>query len=62
MDIYSTRKAITRARKRLAHATVQMAEAESERARMRHARRVANARRAMGDATYLFEMMALQEA
>lgn len=59
MDIHAAETALTRARKRLAHAVRQSAEAQSERARRRHARRAWNARRLFSEAQAWLEELAL---
>lgn len=59
MDTQSATTAIRRARKRFAHAVRQHAEAISENARRRHARRALNARRVMGEAQAYYEELAL---
>ena len=62
MDINAAETAIRRARKRFAHATRQLGEAESESARKRHARRAMNAQRGMKDAVRFYEALAFSEA
>lgn len=61
MDLNSTDRALTRARKRLAHAVRQHGEATSERARKRHARRIRNARQLEADARWTWEHLALSD-
>lgn len=58
MDHKSFDTATRRASKRLAHATRQLAEAQSERARQRHARRLHTAHRSLKDALWVFDRMA----
>lgn len=59
MDTFSAATAIRRARKAHAHAVRQEAQAASENARRRHARRALNARRSMGEALAFWEELAL---
>lgn len=59
MDTHSAERAVIRARKRLAHAVRQQAEACSERAHRRHVRRAWNARRLFSEAQAFLEELAL---
>jgi hypothetical protein len=58
MDQRSYETALRRASKRFAHAVRQLAEADSEKARKRHARRAANAQRHVKDAQWAFDRVA----
>ena len=58
----SASAAIRRARKRLAHSMRQHEEAETPRAKARHARKIVNAKRLMAGAAFDFEAMAYEEA
>ena len=55
MNSHTAQTAAARALKAFRHATRQLAEAETERARKRHARRAHNASRRMGEARRYFE-------
>lgn len=60
MQLQASETAIRRARKRFAHATAQLAEAQTEKARRRHSRRAMQAQRTMSEAVRLYEAMALE--
>jgi hypothetical protein len=55
MDHNAANTALRRASKAFSHATRQLAEAQSESARKRHARRAMNAQRHMAEARRTFE-------
>lgn len=55
MDHNAANTALNRASKAFRHATRQLAEAESETARKRHARRAMNSQRRMAEARRTFE-------
>ena len=59
MQIQNYETAFRRARKRFAHASRQVAEAATDRARARHIRRAMNARRLMAESQSWFEELAL---
>lgn len=62
MDTHSAETAIRRAAKAFRHASQALASAQTDRAKARHARRVRNAQRAMGDARWTFEHMTCEGA
>lgn len=62
MDSYAAETALRRARKRIAHATVRLTEAETPRAKARHARRLRNARQLEAESRWTFEHLAMCDA
>lgn len=62
MELNSASTAFARASKRMRHAARMLADAQTERARSRHVRRLRNAQRALGEARYDFEAMAFESA
>lgn len=62
MELQTTAATLRRAAKAYRHASRQLSEAKSERARLRHTRRQNNARRLLGEARHAFEVMAFETA